>query len=109
LSFNGLANALNVAAINGGRHTNPAFAGDTIYAWSEVLEKLPLPQRRDVGALRIRTVAVKDRPCRDFPDRDAQGAYNPSVVLDFDYVVLMPRREIDEPSAAAAKLASLGQ
>ena len=37
LSFNGLANAFHVAAINGGRHVAPAFAGDTVYAWSEVL------------------------------------------------------------------------
>ena len=26
-------------AINGGRHVNPLFAGDTLYAWSEVLAK----------------------------------------------------------------------
>ena len=36
LSFNGLANAFKVAAINGGTHVNPTFTGDTIYAWSEV-------------------------------------------------------------------------
>ena len=38
LSFNGLANAFHIAAINGGRHVAPCFAGDTVYAWSEVLE-----------------------------------------------------------------------
>jgi 2-methylfumaryl-CoA hydratase len=91
LSFNGLANAQCIAAINGGRHTNPVFAGDTIYAWSEVVDKLPLPGRDDFGALRLRTLATKDRPCHDFPDRDAQGDYEPAVVLDFDYTVLMPR------------------
>jgi 2-methylfumaryl-CoA hydratase len=92
LSFNGLANALNVAAINGGRHTNPVFAGDTIYAWSEITSKLSLPDRADIGALRIRTTATKDRPCHDFPDRNAHGDFDPSVVLEFDYTVLMPRR-----------------
>ncbi len=92
LSFNGLANALSVAAINGGRHTNPTFAGDTVYAWSEVLDKTALPGRADIGALRLRTVASRDRPCRDFPYQDADGKYEPSVVLDFDYTVLMPRR-----------------
>ena len=92
LSFNGLANALSIAAINGGRHTNPAFAGDTIYAWSEILDKMALPGRADIAALRVRTVATKDRPCRDFPDQDAEGNFDPSVVLDFDYTVLMPRR-----------------
>ena len=33
LSFNGLANAFHVAAINGGRHVAPLFAGDTVFAW----------------------------------------------------------------------------
>ena len=92
LSYNGLANALNVAAIHAGRHSAPSFAGDTIYAWSEVLGKEPLPGRTDVGALRLRTVATKDRACHDFPDKDAGGASDPAVVLDLDYTVLMPRR-----------------
>ena len=92
LSFNGLANAFAIAAINGGAHTSPAFAGDTLYAWSQVLERWDLPGRGDLGALRLRTVAVKDRAAADFPYRDAEGAYDPSVLLDLDYTVFMPRR-----------------
>ncbi len=91
LSFNGLGNALSIAAINGGRHTNPTFAGDTVYAWSEVLAKQELPNRADIGALRVRTVATKDQHCHDFPFKNDEGKYDPSVVLDFDYTVLMPR------------------
>ena len=91
LSFNGLANAFRIAAINGGRHTAPVFAGDTIYAWSEVTEKLQLPGRADLGALRLRTVATKDRACVDFPDRGPDGRLDAAVVLDLDYTVLMPR------------------
>ncbi len=93
LSFNGLANAFSIAAINGGRHVAPAFAGDTIYAWSEVLEQLIVPGRNDIGALRLRTVATKDQPCADFPYKTADGRYDPGVLLDFDYTVLIPRRE----------------
>lgn len=92
LSFNGLANAMTIAAVNGGTHCNPTFAGDTVYAWSEVLERVELPGRDDLGALRIRTVATKDLPCAEFPYRDADGKYLPGVVLDLDYTVLMPRR-----------------
>jgi 2-methylfumaryl-CoA hydratase len=92
LSFNGLANAIRVAAINGGRHVAPTFAGDTIYAWSEVLDKVPLPGRSDLGALRLRTVATKDRACAGFPYKGADGKYDPAVVLDLDYAVLMPAR-----------------
>ncbi len=92
LSFNGLANAHAIAAINAGSHANPTFAGDTIHAWSEVLDVLTLPGRDDVGALRLRTVATKDLPCADFPYRGEDGKYLPNVVLDLDYTVLMPRR-----------------
>ncbi|MGA0597738.1 MaoC family dehydratase [Enterovirga sp. CN4-39] len=90
LSFNGLANAFHVAAINGGRHVAPLFAGDTVYAWSEILETADLPGRLDVGALRIRTIATKNQPCTDFPGR-TEGGYHPAVILDFDYWALIPR------------------
>ncbi|MCU0839468.1 MAG: MaoC family dehydratase [Rhodospirillales bacterium] len=92
LSFNGLANAFRVAAINGGRHVAPTFAGDTVYAWSEVLDKMEMPGRRDLGALRLRTVATRDAPATNFPFRDDAGKYDRTVVLDFDYTVLMPKR-----------------
>ncbi len=91
LSFNGLANGFRIAAINGGQHANPVFAGDTIYAWSEVLERIELPGRTDVGALRLRTVAAKNRACADFPWKGADGKHLADVVLDFDYTVLLPR------------------
>jgi len=93
LSFNGLANAFKLVAINGGRHVAPTFAGDTIYAWTKVEEKLEIPGRKDVGALRLKTIATKDRPCADFPFKKEDGKdYDPAVVLDFDYTVLVPRK-----------------
>lgn len=92
LSFNGLGNAFRIAAINGGRHVSPTFAGHTLFAWSEVLEKQELPGRDDLGAVRLRTLATKDRPCADFPDKDEDGKPDPALVLDLDYTVLMPRR-----------------
>jgi 2-methylfumaryl-CoA hydratase len=91
LSFNGLANAFHVAAINAGRHVAPCFAGDTVFAWSEVLEKAELSGRSDVGALRVRLVATKNRACADFPLRDAAGEYVGGVILDLDLWVLLPR------------------
>lgn len=91
LSFNGLANAFHIAAINGGRHVAPAFAGDTVYAWTEVLEKARLGSREDVGALRLRTIAAKDRPCAGFPGALPDGGYEEGVILDLDYWVLTPR------------------
>ncbi len=88
LSFNGLANAQVVAAINGGTHVNPCFAGDTVGAWSEVLDKATTAAP-GVGALRLRTVAVK-AGAGEFALRDAAGKYLPEVLLDLDYWVLVP-------------------
>jgi len=90
LSFNGLANAFHVAGINAGRHVAPLFAGETVFAWSQVLARADLPGRTDVGAMRLRTVATKDKPCAEFPDKSGKD-YDPAVILDLDYWVLMPR------------------
>lgn len=90
LSFNGLANGFHIAAINGGRHVSPCFAGDTIYAWSEILEKTAIPGREDVGALRVKTIATKNQPCAEFPGQTEDG-YHESVMLDLDYWLVMPR------------------
>ena len=92
LSFNGLGNALHLLAINAGTHANPCVAGDTVYAWSEVLDRADLPGRDDVGALRLRLVATRNRACHDFPLKDAAGKHLPEVLLDLDYWTLMPRQ-----------------
>ncbi len=90
LSFNGLANAFHIAAINGGRHVAPLFAGGTVFAWSEIVARAELPGRSDVGALRIITRATRDLPCTEFPTGDGT-AETPGVILELDYWALMPR------------------
>ena len=92
LSFNGLANAFHIAAINGGRHVAPLFAGDTVFAWSRVLDRAELPQRTDIGALRLRLIATKNKSCERFPRRDDKDGYDPAVILDMDYWAVLPRR-----------------
>ena len=89
LSFNGLANAQLVAAINAGSHVAPAFAGDTVHAWSEVLEKADT-EAPGVGALRLRLVATKGRD-QSMTLRGPDGKYAPGVLLDLDYWALVPR------------------
>jgi 2-methylfumaryl-CoA hydratase len=91
ISYNGLGNAFTIAGINGGRHVNPLFAGDTVFAWSQVLDKQMLGHRKDVGLLRLRLVATKNLPCAGFPDKDATGSYPENVILDFDYWAVLPR------------------
>jgi 2-methylfumaryl-CoA hydratase len=94
LSFNGLGNACFIAAINGGSHTAPTFAGDTVYAWSEVLEKSDVPGDASLGALRVRSLGVKNRNCAEFPDKNADGSRNSDVVLDLDYWVILPKATV---------------
>lgn len=99
LSVNGLENGLGMLAWNGGAHANPTFAGDTLYAWSEVLDRADVVGCDGAGALRLRLVAVKNVdpraegvPLRVTDERSGREAYDPRVVLDLDYWLLMPKR-----------------
>ena len=91
MTFNGFENAFFVAAVNAGRHVSPCFAGDTVYAWSEVIDKSPLQHDKRWGALRLRTIGAKDQSCAEFPGKTTEGAFHPSVILELDYWVLIPR------------------
>ncbi|MDA9980076.1 MaoC family dehydratase [Yoonia sp.] len=86
LSFNGLANAQMIVALNGGAHANPCFAGDTVRAWSEVLD-VAETAAPGVGAIRLRLVATKGEAG---VLRGDDGKYVPDVLLDLDYWALMP-------------------
>ena len=73
------------------------FAGDTVFAWTDVLEKIDLG-RLDAGALRLRLVGVKnsdpnteEQPLKVTDDKGRER-YHANVVLDLDYTVLIPRR-----------------
>ena len=88
LSFNGLANAQMIVGINAGAHANPCLAGDTIRAWSEVLDKADVDAPR-VTAVRLRLVATTGDSAK-MNLRDIEGRYLPDVLLDLDYWVLMP-------------------
>ncbi|WP_207102446.1 MaoC family dehydratase [Paracoccus shandongensis] len=88
LSFNGLANAQMIVALNAGAHANPCFAGDTVRAWSEVLDKAET-DAPGVGAIRLRLVATKGDSAA-FALKDGEGRYLPDVLLDLDYWALMP-------------------
>lgn len=85
LSFNGLANAQMIAAINAGAHANPCFAGDTVRAWSEVLDRAEVAP--GIAALRLRLVATRGAP---FVLRSDDGKYDADVLLELDYWALMP-------------------
>jgi 2-methylfumaryl-CoA hydratase len=97
LAYNGLENCINMAAWNSGAHANPCFAGDTIYAWTDVLAVEEVPGRDDLGALRLRLVAVKnaDPRAEEIPlkveNDKGKKVYDKRVVLDLDYWSLIPK------------------
>ncbi len=88
LSFNGLANAQMIVGINAGAHVNPCVAGDTVRAWSEVLDKAET-SAPGVGAIRLRLVATKDDTGAMVLSGE-DGKYRPEILLDLDYWALMP-------------------
>ena len=97
LSFNGMEKVIGILAWTGGDHPNPTFAGDTIYAYSEILDKAGISGRNDCGALRVRLVALRDvQPTEaGFPlkvSKQGREVYQQDVVLDLDYWLLIPRR-----------------
>jgi 2-methylfumaryl-CoA hydratase len=98
LAVNGLENLVWMAAWNSGTHANPTFAGDTLYAFTDVLAAEPLPGRTDLGALRLRLVALKNvDPSQhevqvQVTAASGKSEYDPRVVLDLDWWGLVPRR-----------------
>ncbi|HXV35904.1 MAG TPA: MaoC family dehydratase [Myxococcota bacterium] len=99
IAYDGLENALRILAFNAGTHANPTVAGDTLYAFTDVSERIELG-RADLGALRLRLVALKNQDPRSAPVElappGAEGGtrerYPSNVVLDLDYCVLIPKR-----------------
>ena len=85
ISCNGLANTFKLAAIHSGKHSAPTFAGDTIYAWSKILEKEII--HKNVGSMMIRTLASKNDSKMNFPDKKN---LTDNIVLDLEYSVLIP-------------------
>ena len=96
LSFDGLENALSILAINAGTHANPCFANDTIYSFTEVLDKWELAGSNSVAALRLRMVGIKNLAPAEIGEIKQFNSYQPNVVLDLDYTVLMPKRNISK-------------
>ena len=98
ISHDGLENVVRILGFNAGAHANPTVAGDTLFAWTDVLERIDLG-RPDCGALRLRLVGVKNLDPSEEPIeakvKDAESgreSHHPNVVLDLDYTVLIPKR-----------------
>ncbi len=97
LSFEGLENAIQILGVNSGTHSNPTFAGDTIYCRTEITDKLELSQFNGAGILRLRQFGFKNKPGSKISEitteKNGKKIYNSNTVLDIDYFVLIPRRK----------------
>ena len=88
-SYNGLENRLGIVAVNAGTHANPLHSGDTLYSFTDVVEKAEFAEQ--LGALRLRMVVVKNEQpeaMKNFQIKHRESkkeVYNCNVVLDFDY------------------------
>ncbi len=93
LSQNGLGTALRIAAWNSGTHLAPTFAGDTLRAFTEVTDKIEVPGRSDVGALRLRLHAAKNVTPAELAALapPSRGTKEPRIVLELDFWALLPR------------------
>lgn len=87
ISCNGLANAFKIAAIHYGKHSAPTFSGDTIYAWSKIIDKEEFNSR--TGILKLRTLASKNNSEMIFPEHEKLPE---NIVLDLEYSVFIPKR-----------------
>lgn len=92
LAYHGLENRWGLRAVNGGTHANPTYAGDTLYAYTEVIDAKKL--KGDRGALRLRLVCTKNlepwadeafEPMVEHPKKPGKQKHHPNVVLDLDY------------------------
>jgi 2-methylfumaryl-CoA hydratase len=99
IAHDGFENVLRILGFNAGAHANPTVAGDTLFAWTDVLERIDLG-RPDCGALRLRLVGVKNLDPSEEPidlkvkdDVTGRESHHPNVVLDLDYTVIIPKRQ----------------
>lgn len=97
-AFNGLENRLGIAAINGGSHSNPVHSGDTLYSFTDVIDRADVGPH--FGALRLRLIVVKnEEPSEEFPIMKndpvkKREVYHPNVVLDLDYWEMVAKKEL---------------
>ncbi len=86
-------NALGDLVYKTGRHTAPLFAGDTVFAATEILGKRDLPERPDVGVLETRLLGHKFAKAKDGEvDGNAPDGWKKMQIFELDREVVVKRR-----------------
>ncbi|MCC6640422.1 MAG: MaoC family dehydratase [Deltaproteobacteria bacterium] len=86
-------NALGDLVYTTGRHTAPLFAGDTVFAATDVLGKREHPSRPDVGILSTRLLGHKFEKAEAAPaSDDAPAGYKRTQIFELDREIVVKRR-----------------
>jgi 2-methylfumaryl-CoA hydratase len=90
-------NALGDLVYTTGRHTAPLFAGDTVFAATQILGKRDLPGREDVGVLATRLLGHKFERAKDGEKlegeaADAPAGWKKTRIFELDRELVVKRR-----------------
>ena len=86
-------NALGDLVYRTGRHTAPLFAGDTVFAATEILGRREHPEREDVGVLATRLLGHKFvRSQADEPQEDAPAGWEKVRIFELERELVVKRR-----------------
>lgn len=86
-------NALGDLVYKTGKHTAPLFAGDTVFAATEILGRRDHPAREDLGILETRLLGHKFvREIDEPPDDDAPAGWKKVEIFSLDRDIVLKRR-----------------
>ena len=86
-------NALGDLVYKTGRHTAPLFAGDTVFAATDILDRRDHPSRPDVGIVSTRLLGHKFEKSEGAPESDDAPAGHERVqIFELDRELVVKRR-----------------
>jgi len=86
-------NSLGDVVYKTGRHTAPLFAGDTVFAATEILGKHELPGRPDLGVLSTRLLGHKFEQAQGAAASDeAPAGYKRTQIFELEREIVVKRR-----------------
>ncbi len=85
-------NALGDIGYKTGRHTAPLFAGDTVFAATEVLGKRELPGRPDLGIVETRLLGHKFERDTGKSHADAPPGWKKTPIFELEREIAVKRR-----------------
>jgi 2-methylfumaryl-CoA hydratase len=85
-------NALGDVVYTTGRHTAPLFAGDTVFAATEILAKRDFEGRPDLGLLEARLIGHKFERAERSDEEDAPPGWKKTRIFELDRQVAVKRR-----------------